>query len=228
ILTTVPPEITMQMPTGSATPSSCTTCKNLKATKIAGLKPNEISGPLAIEYSTQADGCRVANIVCGGFKGGGTARIYFNERIFLSDITGQAEVELICRSDSQWRAFESAIVVTSVSCVVIDQMTVPPADSPKVISTSSPFMLISTISMRCSAQWGLWGPWSTCSDICGAFGSRQRFRGCERTSHDCFCPGSISDSEYCNFQPCLYPRSACRQNHIVSAVNQKFVCTPMP
>lgn len=48
---------------------------------------------------------------------------------------------------------------------------------------------IPTISMRCTAEWASWGPWSTCSDTCGAFGSRQRFRGCDRTHDYCFCPG---------------------------------------
>lgn len=38
---------------------------------------------------------------------------------------------------------------------------------------------------------------------------------------------SMSEVEFCNLEPCLYPRNACRPNYMVSAVQQRFVCVPI-
>ncbi|VDM94630.1 unnamed protein product [Onchocerca ochengi] len=86
---------------------------------------------------------------------------------------------------------------------------------------------IPTTTPRCIAKWTTWEPWSVCTDTCGAYGSRQRFRSCERTREDCFCLGRLSETEFCNLQPCLYPRNACRPKYMVSSVNQKFACVPI-
>ncbi|KAL3985171.1 Thrombospondin type 1 domain family protein [Acanthocheilonema viteae] len=236
ITTTIIPIIPLTMtmppspPTTPAVPLPCTRCENLKGRQLIGLRSNEINGPLVIEYSRQADGCRKANIICGTVKNWTTARIFFNEEMnlpFISDITGKAELELICGSNSRWRAFESRIDVASVSCLLIALLSTPSTVSPQLRTHSQPLMPTLTTPLRCQAQWATWGAWSTCTDTCGAYGTRQRFRGCERTNEDCFCPGSISEMELCNLQPCLYPRNACRPNYTVSSVNQKFVCVPI-
>lgn len=49
-------------------PAHCTACKNIQAKQITNLKPNETNGALAIEYWRQADGCRIANVICGSAK----------------------------------------------------------------------------------------------------------------------------------------------------------------
>uniref|UniRef100_A0A1I8EY79 C6 domain-containing protein n=1 Tax=Wuchereria bancrofti TaxID=6293 RepID=A0A1I8EY79_WUCBA len=235
IIPTMPPittkvPVTVPVLTTAKAPLFCADCKNIKTEPILMLNPNEINGALTIEYSRGLDGCRIANIICGDAKKGTTARIYFNEEInlpFISDITGQAKLELLCGSNSRWRAFESRINVASVSCLVID--TTPPVTPiPTTPKPKPPIIVTVPIpTPECQAQWSVWEPWSLCTDVCGAYGSRQRFRGCQRSTENCFCPGSVSDMESCNLQPCLYPRAACRQNYVVSSVNQKFVCVPI-
>lgn len=240
IIPTMPP-ITTKLPvtvpvltTTAKAPLLCANCENIKTKPILVLKPNEINGALTIEYSRGLDGCRRANIICGDVKKGTTARIYFNDEVnlpFISDITGQAKLELLCGSNSRWRAFESRINVASVSCLVIDTTPVTPIPTtpkpkPPIIVTTAPIIPIVT-TPGCQAQWSVWESWSLCTDVCGAYGSRQRFRGCQRSTETCFCPGSVSDTEFCNLQPCLYPRAACRQNYMVTSVNQKFVCVPI-
>ncbi|CAG9534196.1 unnamed protein product [Cercopithifilaria johnstoni] len=191
--TMIMPRTTMIMPmiipTTSAVPPLCAACENLKTAALR-LNPNEINGPLTIEYSKQADGCRTANIICGSVKRGTAARIYFNgdiNSLFISDITGRAQIQLICGNDLRWRAFQSATNVASVSCIVIDVLPVSRLFSPEM--TISPFVSMPTRLLRCQAQWAAWESWSTCTDTCGAYGSRQRFRGCQQTYEDCFCNG---------------------------------------
>uniref|UniRef100_A0A1I7VRL7 C6 domain-containing protein n=1 Tax=Loa loa TaxID=7209 RepID=A0A1I7VRL7_LOALO len=127
VTTTPAPTTIVTVPVLTTTeivPPPCATCENLKTKQIMKLQPNEINGALKLEYSKQPDGCRAVNVVCGDVKEGTIARIYFNEQTalpFISDITGQATVELICGSNSRWRAFESKINVASVSCVVISK-----------------------------------------------------------------------------------------------------------
>uniref|UniRef100_A0A0R3RNR7 C6 domain-containing protein n=1 Tax=Elaeophora elaphi TaxID=1147741 RepID=A0A0R3RNR7_9BILA len=124
--TTVPP--TTQPPsTAKPTPPPCTTCPNLKTAEIITLEPNEMNGPLTIEYFKQADGCRTANIICGVVKEATIARIHFNENMllpFLSDLTGEARLELICGDNSEWRAFQSTINVANISCLVIGKLMI--------------------------------------------------------------------------------------------------------
>uniref|UniRef100_A0A915Q047 C6 domain-containing protein n=1 Tax=Setaria digitata TaxID=48799 RepID=A0A915Q047_9BILA len=216
-----PPTTTTMRAVTTKGPPLCSKCGNIRTLKISNLKVNERNGQLKIEYSKQADGCRLANIVCGDGEIQTTARIFVNGRNdlpLISDITGEVEIELACGTDTKWKVFQATAIIESVSCLIIDvsrTTTMEPA-------TTSAGLTVP----ECQAQWTEWISWSSCTDSCGAFGSRKRFRSCERNHDDCFCIGSISDSEFCNIQPCLYPRSSCRKDYFVSAVDQKFACVP--
>ncbi|VDO38398.1 unnamed protein product, partial [Onchocerca flexuosa] len=146
---------------------------------------------------------------------------------FIADTTGEAQLELICGNNARWRAFESSINVASISCTVLDIPPIPTTTQPKPPPVTTPTILPIPTTIPCIAKWTTWESWSVCTDTCGAYGSRQRFRSCERTREDCFCLGRLSETEFCNLQPCLYPRNACRPNYMVSSVNQKFACVPI-
>ncbi|CAJ0590033.1 unnamed protein product [Cylicocyclus nassatus] len=49
------------------------------------------------------------------------------------------------------------------------------------------------------AEWGIWGPWTSCSVTCGG-GLRTRVRGCYGGNR--LCTGSSLQTQYCNSQQC--------------------------
>uniref|UniRef100_A0A183ERR6 TIL domain-containing protein n=1 Tax=Gongylonema pulchrum TaxID=637853 RepID=A0A183ERR6_9BILA len=119
--------------------------------------------------------------------------------LVVTNDTGLARVQLNCTDLARWKAPNSLINIQNVSCL---------------------------LRGTCVVEWAEWGQWSACTDTCGAFGSRQRFRGCRRNREDCLCPGDAIEKEFCNLDPCLYPRTACREQYVVSAMNQRFACIP--
>jgi len=84
---------------------------------------------------------------------------------------------------------------------------------------------------KCCPNAGLlsaWSAWSGCTHTCGGCGTQTAGKECYSTGSGCSpgCTGTVSQNQYCNTLPCVYPNTTCCASFISKVVNKKNVCVP--
>ncbi|CAI5449981.1 unnamed protein product [Caenorhabditis angaria] len=72
------------------------------------------------------------------------------------------------------------------------------------------FGAIFAVILAQNCTWTNWSSWTTCSENCGNCGTQKRLRTCANSTIACAtCQGNSSESQMCNAQVCVYPKSSC-------------------
>ncbi|VDO30586.1 unnamed protein product [Onchocerca flexuosa] len=101
-------------------PQPCSTCTNLIAARVKNPALNEGEGKLAIEYTLNEFGCRVAKITCSTSDEKVETIIYFNgmkNMPVVSSKVGAATISLSCHDNRRFRADNSRDNVENVTCL---------------------------------------------------------------------------------------------------------------
>ncbi|VDK89483.1 unnamed protein product [Onchocerca ochengi] len=101
-------------------PKPCSTCMNLITARVKNPALNEGEGKLAIEYTLNEFGCRVAKIICSSSDENVETIIYFNgmkNMPVISSKVGAATILLSCHENRRFRVDSSRANVENVTCL---------------------------------------------------------------------------------------------------------------
>ncbi|CAD6193728.1 unnamed protein product [Caenorhabditis auriculariae] len=217
---TPPPALTTVTPPPETTDPgtlACMACSRQLGASISS--PAFATAFLTLDTET-VNGCLVATLSCFSPTMTGTAVLLDSNGNQLATATGVANTTLTCSSSAQWQTATST-VVTGVSCGVAATTTPTPTTTPV---TTPPTTTAVAGDPCAAATWQPWQEWSTCTDTCGACGTWQRFRACNKPNPSCLCSGTAFEKEPCNRSVCMYPRSNCCAGTTPKSSQGQFLC----
>ncbi|KAJ1360420.1 hypothetical protein KIN20_019382 [Parelaphostrongylus tenuis] len=141
--------------------------------------------------------------------------------------------ERIIREDTLTSLGSSTITIPTTTAIptatTISTATTIPSTTTILTATTIPTVttiptMVPTAIVCESSKWSEWKDWSNCTDTCGACGTMQRFRECVNREAGCTCDGNSTETQVCNKEVCMYPRTSCCQGYAPASYAGKFYC----